>query len=101
MARWRIAAKPGTSSFKTVSIATWRGKPDKLVLVIDMSAYTTQADFEHAFRQWKDKIVQDPHLWRQGWSLENLRLVIRDFADRYGHDILFAAHLSDGGGKKN
>ena len=78
-----------------------RGKPDKLVLVIDMSAYTTQADFEHAFRQWKDKIVQDPQLWRQGWSLENLRLVIRDFADRYGHDILFAAHLSDGGGKKN
>lgn len=78
-----------------------RGKPDKLVLVIDMSVYTTQADFEHAFRQWKEKIVQNPELWRHGWSLENLRLVIRDFADKYGRDILFAAHLSDGSGKKN
>jgi hypothetical protein len=78
-----------------------RGKPDELVLVIDMSSYDSQDSFNHAFQMWKDEIVENPDLWRHGWSLEELRLVIHDFADEYGSDILFAAHLSDGSGKKD
>jgi hypothetical protein len=78
-----------------------RGVPDKLALVVDMSAYTSQDSFDHAFMFWKRKIVENPELWRQGFSLEKWRLAIRDFADTYGNEILSAAHLSDASGKKD
>lgn len=67
-----------------------RGRPDAIVLVIDMSGFETQASFDDAFRFWQDKVVGDPLLWRQGFRLEQLRLVIRDFADHYGESILGA-----------
>jgi len=68
-----------------------RGVPDKLVLVVDMSAYTSQDSFDHAFQFWKQKIVEDPSLWRTGFSIEAIRLAVRDFADTYGDTILAAA----------
>jgi hypothetical protein len=77
-----------------------RGKPDKLVLVVDMSGYESQDRFDHAFQFWKEKIVLNPELWRSGWSLDQVRLAIRDFVDKYGADILKAAHLSDSSGEK-
>lgn len=77
-----------------------RGKPDKLVLVVDMSGYASQDRFDHAFLFWKDRVILDPELWRSGWSLDQVRLAIRDFADHYGADILKAAHLSDSSGEK-
>ena len=78
-----------------------RGKPDKLVLVVNMSAYSTQDSFDHAFMFWKQKVVENPQLWRTGWSLDQYRLAIRDFADHYGSAILSAAHLSDTPEEKN
>jgi len=68
-----------------------RGVADKLVLVIDMSSYTSQDSFDHAFLFWKQKIVEDPTLWRTGFSIEAIRLAVRDFADGYGDTILKAA----------
>jgi hypothetical protein len=70
-------------------------------LVIDMSRDMSQDDFDHHFEEWKDEVVENPELWRQGWSLENLRLVIRDFSDRYGQQVVFAAHLSNRKGEKH
>lgn len=72
------------------SPSTKRGKPDAVVLVIDMSGFETQASFDDAFKFWQDKVVEDPSLWRQGFRLERLRLAIRDFADHYGESILGA-----------
>jgi hypothetical protein len=71
-----------------------RGVPDKLVLVVDMSSYGSQDSFNQALRFWKEKIVEDPALWRSGFSLEKFRLSVRDFVDHYGETILAAAHLS-------
>lgn len=71
-----------------------RGVPDKLVLVVDMSSYSSQDSFNQALRFWKEKIVEDPRLWRSGFSIEKFRLSIRDFVDHYGETILAAARLS-------
>jgi len=73
------------------SPANSRGAPDKLVLVVDMSPYDSQDSFNQAFQFWKQKIVEDPTLWRRGFSIEALRLAVRDFADHYGDTILTAA----------
>jgi hypothetical protein len=70
-----------------------RGIPDKLVLVVDMSADNTQASIDHQFLFWKSKIVQDPSLWRNGFSIEGVRVAIHDFADRYGQGIANAIKL--------
>jgi hypothetical protein len=68
-----------------------RGVPDKLVLIVDMSLYNSQDSFDHAFEFWKQRIVEDPTLWRYGFSVEAIRLAVRDFADDYGDTILKAA----------
>jgi hypothetical protein len=73
------------------SPANSRGVADKLVLVVDMSLYNSQDSFDQAFQFWKQKIVEDPSLWRSGFSIEGVRLAIRDFADHYGDTILSAA----------
>jgi hypothetical protein len=59
-----------------------RGISDKLVL--DMSSDNTQYAIDRRFLFWKNKIVQNPALWRSGWSLDALRVAIMEFADRYG-----------------
>jgi hypothetical protein len=73
-----------------------RGIPDALVLVVDMSADNTQADIDNKFRFWKDKIVEDPSLWRNGWSAEAIRVAIHNFADQYGQAMLDAIKLIGG-----
>jgi hypothetical protein len=70
-----------------------RGVPDKLVLVIDMSSDNTQEMIDYRFRFWKNQIVQDPSLWRNGWSLENFRVALKAFVDKYGGDMLTAVKL--------
>ena len=54
-----------------------RGLPDKLVLVIDMSADNDQAMIDHKFLFWKNKIVENPSLWRNGWSLDGYGLPLK------------------------
>jgi hypothetical protein len=73
-----------------------RGRPDRLVLVVDLSEANSQASIDHAFRFWKQKVVDDPAMWRQGFSMERLRLSLRDFIDKYGVDLVNAVKLSRG-----
>lgn len=73
-----------------------RGIPDALVLVVDMSADNTQAEIDNKFRFWKNKIVEDPSLWRNGWSTEAIRVAIHNFADQYGAAMLDAVKLIGG-----
>jgi hypothetical protein len=70
-----------------------RGIPDQLVLVIDMSTDNSQALIDHKFLFWKKKIVEDPSLWRSGFSIEGVRVAIHDFADQYGQAMLDAVKL--------
>jgi hypothetical protein len=70
-----------------------RGVPDKVVLVVDLSAFESQDSFNSAFLFWQKKIVEDPQLWRSGFMVERIRLALRDFVDRYGNDILSAVKI--------
>jgi hypothetical protein len=74
-----------------------RGLPDKLVLVVDMSADNSQDSIDHKFLFWKSKIVESPELWRAGWSIDGLRVAIKEFSDQYGSDMLNAIKLVRGG----
>jgi hypothetical protein len=73
-----------------------RGVPDALVLVVDMSADNRQADIDNKFLFWKNKIIDDPSAWRNGWSTERVRVSIRNFADEYGQSMLDAIKLIGG-----
>jgi hypothetical protein len=70
-----------------------RGIPDKVVLVVDLSSFESQDSFDNAFLFWQTKIVEDPMLWRSGFSIEGIRLVIRDFVDHYGQDVMKATRI--------
>jgi hypothetical protein len=70
-----------------------RGVPGKLVLVVDMSDSNNQTSVDHQFLFWKQKIIEDPTLWRKGFSLERVRMAIRDFANEYGQDLLTSIKL--------
>src|SRR5215471_6932225 len=70
-----------------------RGVPDKVVLVVDLSSFESQDSFDNAFLFWQKKIVEDPMLWRSGFSIERLRLAIRDFVDHYGQDVMKATKI--------
>jgi hypothetical protein len=73
-----------------------RGVPDALVLVVDMSADNSQADIDSKFLFWKNKIIDDPSAWRNGWSVERVRVAIHNFADQYGQSMLDAIKLIGG-----
>jgi hypothetical protein len=75
------------------SASNTRGVPDDLVLVVDLSADNTQEKIDRAFSFWKDKIVEEPALWRSGFSIEGVRTAIHDFADQYGPDLMDAIKL--------
>jgi len=70
------------------SPSTMRGVPDAVVLIIDMSEYSDQRDFDDALDLWQRRIVDDPSLWRDGFTLEGLRIRVRNFANSYGGAIL-------------
>lgn len=74
-----------------------RGVPGQLVLVVDMSDDHNQETIDHQFLFWKNHIVQNPSLWRSGFSLEGVRVAIHDFADEYGQDMLDAIKLVGAG----
>ncbi len=76
------------------SPSTSRLRPDAIVLVVDLSQFEAQASFDEALLFWQRKVVEDPALWRSGFSVTGLRLAMRDFADHYGSDILKAIHLT-------
>jgi len=55
-----------------------------------MSNFDTQASFDDALLFWKKKMIENPALWKRGFSVELIRLVIRDFVDHYGSSIIEA-----------
>ena len=73
------------------SPATDRGKSDVAVLVADLSGATTSEQFREYFRHWRNDVESKPELWRNGWSVEKVRLVVRDWADKWGPAILSIA----------
>jgi hypothetical protein len=81
------------------SPATSRGQKDAVVLVIDMSSYEEQTGFDQAFRFWRQKIVQDPGLWRNGFSTEGIRTTVQDFVNHYGKSIIDAIKFVTPSGK--
>jgi hypothetical protein len=73
------------------SPAIHKGKKDALVLVADLSSAQTTAEFESYFREWRTKIEMNPELWRRGWSLADLQVAIRNWADKWGIAVLSIA----------
>ncbi len=74
-----------------------RGMPDKLVLVVDMSNSNSQSVIDRQFLFWKNKIIEDPLVWRDGFSINAVRTAIRNFADEYGSQLLDSIKLVGGG----
>jgi hypothetical protein len=65
-----------------------KGKKDALVLAVDLSGANTNEHYLEYFREWRDDIERRPEVWNNGWSLEKLRLAIRDWADKTGTMLL-------------
>jgi hypothetical protein len=64
------------------------GKSQAAVLVLNLSNVTTSAQAVEMFREWSDKIEQNPELWTGGWNHDSLRVTLRLWADRWGPGIL-------------
>lgn len=65
-----------------------KGKSDALILIFDLSNVTSYPQAEEYFRKWSDDIERDPAKWKEGWKLENLRMSVRDWADKFGPGFL-------------
>jgi hypothetical protein len=65
-----------------------RFQPDALVLVMDLSPLDSERSFLEVFQDWRQKIVDNPHLWRRGFDIESVRRTIRDTFDRYGDGLM-------------
>jgi hypothetical protein len=70
------------------SPARQKGQRGALVLSSDLSEVTTLDQAKERFRAWSDDIEKNPDLWRGGWNMEKVRVVIRLWADRYGTQFL-------------
>lgn len=65
------------------------GQPDTPVLFLNLSAVNSYEDASNMFLKWKTDIEEGADLWKNGaWDLENLRLVLKDWADTYGEALL-------------
>lgn len=69
------------------SPSTQIGKPKVPVLVLNLSNVDNYGQAQQIFLDWSKYIVENPSLWKKGWSFEKLRIVIRLFADRYGGKV--------------
>jgi hypothetical protein len=65
-----------------------RYKKDSLVLVMDLSSLESQQSFLEVLKDWRQKIIDNPEMWKRGFDLEAIRRTIRDTLDRYGDDLL-------------
>ena len=60
-----------------------------VVLKVDMSGVTTDVQAANIFEAWKNDIEAEPELWTDGsWDLERVRLVIQQWADKFGTQIM-------------
>lgn len=66
-----------------------RFKPDAVVLLMDLSPFEGQRSFIEIFQDWRQKITDNPELWRRGgFDIEATRRIIRDIFDRYGEGLM-------------
>jgi hypothetical protein len=65
-----------------------KGQPGALVLVSDLSDVTTSEQAKQIFFDWFSKIQENPELWRPGWDIAKLKVLIRLWADKYGEKLL-------------
>jgi hypothetical protein len=61
-----------------------KGQADALILVMDLSTFNSQISLKETFERWQQKIERNPELWNNGWSVESVRIQIREFADYCG-----------------
>ncbi len=73
-----------------------RGKPDKVVLVYDLSKYLSQDSFNQSFIFWQSEIVKNPGLWSNASGWQRFRLSFRDFFDAHSDVVADALHLAPG-----
>lgn len=65
-----------------------KGDPDAVVLYADLSRYNSQASINSIFMNWATDIESNPDLWRGGWSIDGIQVVIRNWADNFGEALL-------------
>ncbi len=65
-----------------------KGKQDVFVLSASLTAATTPQEILAIFQQWRTDIERNPALWREGWDIEKVAVVIRQWADAYGASFL-------------
>ena len=65
-----------------------RYQKDALVLVMDMSSLESQQSFLEVFKAWRQKITDNPDMWKKGFNAAGIRLTIKDTLDRYGEGLL-------------
>jgi hypothetical protein len=65
-----------------------RYQKDALVLVMDMSSLEGQQSFLEVFKAWRQKITDNPEMWKKGFDAAGIRMTIRDTLDRYGEGLL-------------
>lgn len=64
-----------------------RGIP---VLVMDLSGIENTRRLHQVFKEWREKIELNPELWETdiGWSMDKVKLVVAEWAEKYGPTIL-------------
>ncbi|MEM7176838.1 MAG: hypothetical protein AAF503_03955 [Pseudomonadota bacterium] len=65
-----------------------KGQKDTLVLVADLSDDESYEQALSDFQLWAHDIQLNSDLWREGWTLEGLKLAIQRWADRRSPAIL-------------
>lgn len=65
-----------------------KGDPDAVVLYADLSRYHSQPSINAIFQKWAMDIESNPAIWRDGWSMDDTRLLIRNWADDLGATVL-------------
>lgn len=63
-------------------------KPGVTLLFDDLSDVKTPEQAIAAFKMWRKDIERDPVLWKNGWSLERLRITLQRNADNLGEGLL-------------
>ena len=64
------------------------GEEGNLILMLDLSRVTTYEQALTQLQSWQQKVETNPELLRDGFSLENLRRLVRDWSDLNGNAFL-------------
>ena len=60
----------------------------KLILMLDLSRVSTYEQALIQLQSWQQKIATNPELLQDGFSIENLRRMVRDWSDQHGQAFL-------------